>query len=127
MAEVLQAAMKPYGYDVQICYNCNAADAPRIVSEARTPPPYKPDLAVPEILRREMRRDWDRSDSRCSCHWDSCWPRPANPLGLIEFTVFGKPEMHSSHPHTRGFSASACRLLSDSFSKVYFRDDAAKM
>lgn len=50
MAEVVQAAMKPYGYDVQICYNCNAADAPRIVSEARTPPPYKPDPAVPEIL-----------------------------------------------------------------------------
>ena len=23
MAEVVQAAMKPYGYDVQICYNCN--------------------------------------------------------------------------------------------------------
>jgi TRAP transporter TAXI family solute receptor len=42
--------MKPYGYDVQICYNCNAADAPRIVSEARMPPPYKPDPAVPEIL-----------------------------------------------------------------------------
>jgi len=39
MAEVVQAAMKPYGYDVQICYNCNAADAPRIVSEARVPPP----------------------------------------------------------------------------------------
>jgi para-nitrobenzyl esterase len=50
MAEVVQAAMKPYGYDVQICYNCNAADAPRIVSEARLPPPYKPDPAVPEIL-----------------------------------------------------------------------------
>ncbi len=50
MAEVVQAAMKPYGYDVQICYNCNAADAPRIVSEARMPPPYKPDPAVPEIL-----------------------------------------------------------------------------
>jgi TRAP transporter TAXI family solute receptor len=50
MAEVVQAAMKPYGYDVQICFNCNAADAPRIVSEARTPPPYKPDPAVPEIL-----------------------------------------------------------------------------
>jgi TRAP-type uncharacterized transport system substrate-binding protein len=42
--------MKPYGYDVQICYNCNGADAPRIVSEARTPPPYKPDPAVPELL-----------------------------------------------------------------------------
>jgi uncharacterized protein len=50
MAEVVKQAMKPYGYDVQICYNCNAADAPRIVSEARTPPPYKPDAAVPEIL-----------------------------------------------------------------------------
>jgi uncharacterized protein len=36
MAEVVQSAMKPYGYDVQICYNCNAADAPRIVSEAPT-------------------------------------------------------------------------------------------
>ncbi|MFB3776673.1 MAG: TAXI family TRAP transporter solute-binding subunit [Bryobacteraceae bacterium] len=50
MAEVVQAAMKPYGWDVQICYNCNAADAPRIVSEARLPPPYKPDPHVPEIL-----------------------------------------------------------------------------
>jgi len=50
MAEVVQAAMKPYGYDVQICYNCNAAEAPRIVAEAKMPPPYKPDPAVPEIL-----------------------------------------------------------------------------
>jgi uncharacterized protein len=50
MAEVVKEAMKPYGYDVRICYNCNAADAPRIVSEARMPPPYRPDPAVPEIL-----------------------------------------------------------------------------
>ena len=50
MAEVVKQAMKPYGYDVQICYNCNAVDAPRIVSESRTPPPYRPDHAVPEIL-----------------------------------------------------------------------------
>jgi TRAP transporter TAXI family solute receptor len=50
MAEVVKQAMEPYGYDVQICYNCNAADAPRIVSEARTPPPYRPDHAVPETL-----------------------------------------------------------------------------
>jgi hypothetical protein len=47
MAEVLQAAMKPYGCDVQICYNCNAADAPRIVSEARMPPPYRPEILAP--------------------------------------------------------------------------------
>ena len=50
MADVVQAAMKPYDYDVQICYNCNAADAPRIVSEARMPPPYEPDPTVAEIL-----------------------------------------------------------------------------
>jgi TRAP transporter TAXI family solute receptor len=50
MAEVVKAAMAPYGYDVQICYNCNGADAPRIVSEARKPPPYRPDPALPEIL-----------------------------------------------------------------------------
>lgn len=50
MAEVVKSAMKPYGYDVQICYNCNGADAPRIVSEARKPPPYRPDPAVPEAL-----------------------------------------------------------------------------
>jgi len=50
MAEVVRAAMKPYGYEVQICYNCNAIDAPRIVGDARVPPPYKPDPAVPEIL-----------------------------------------------------------------------------
>lgn len=50
MAEFAQAAMRPYGYDVQICYNCNAADAPRIVGDARLPPPYQPDPAVPEIL-----------------------------------------------------------------------------
>ncbi len=50
MAEMVKAAMKPYGYDVQICYNCNRIDAPRIVSEARTPPPYRSDPSVSEIL-----------------------------------------------------------------------------
>ena len=50
MAEIVKSAMEPYGYDVQICYNCNGIDAPRIVGDARTPPPYRPDHAVPEIL-----------------------------------------------------------------------------
>jgi TRAP transporter TAXI family solute receptor len=50
MAEVVKAAMSVYGYDVQICHNCNGADAPRIVGDARTPPPYRPDPSVPEIL-----------------------------------------------------------------------------
>jgi TRAP transporter TAXI family solute receptor len=46
MAQVVKSAMRFYGYDVQICHNCNAADSTRIVSEARVPPPYKKDPAV---------------------------------------------------------------------------------
>ena len=46
MAQVVKDAMRPYGYDVQICHNCNAAAAPEIVSQAKVPPPYHPDPAV---------------------------------------------------------------------------------
>ncbi len=46
MGDVVKKAMQYYGYDVQICHNCNAADAPRIVAQARTPPPYKVDANV---------------------------------------------------------------------------------
>ena len=38
LAEVLKAALQPYGYDLQICYNCWRADAPRIVADASMPP-----------------------------------------------------------------------------------------
>jgi len=46
MAQVVKDAMKFYGYNVQICHNCNAAAAPVIVSEAKLPPPYHKDPAV---------------------------------------------------------------------------------
>lgn len=46
MAQVVKDAMEPYGYDVQICHNCNAAAAPVIVSQAKLPPPYRKDPAV---------------------------------------------------------------------------------
>jgi uncharacterized protein len=46
MAEVVKNVMQNYGYNVQICYNCNAVDSPRIVAEARTPPAYKVDPNV---------------------------------------------------------------------------------
>jgi len=46
MGQVVQNAMKFYGYDVKICHNCNAAAAPRIVSGAELPPAYKKDPAV---------------------------------------------------------------------------------
>jgi TRAP transporter TAXI family solute receptor len=46
LGEIVKQAMKPYGYDVQLCYNCNRADAPRIVAGAKLPPPYEKDPAV---------------------------------------------------------------------------------
>ena len=46
MADVVKSAMQYYGYDVQICHNCNAEDSPRIVAQARKPPPYKVDANV---------------------------------------------------------------------------------
>lgn len=50
MAEATRNAMRFYGYDVQICYNCNAADSTRIVAGARVPPPYKRDPNLPVEL-----------------------------------------------------------------------------
>src|SRR5271155_726709 len=38
LAEIVKAAMKPYGYDVQICYNCNN---PRFVADAKMGPPIE--------------------------------------------------------------------------------------
>jgi TRAP transporter TAXI family solute receptor len=46
MAQVVKDAMQFYGYEVQICHNCNAAAAPVIVSQANLPPPYRKDPAV---------------------------------------------------------------------------------
>jgi TRAP-type uncharacterized transport system substrate-binding protein len=39
IADVVKKALQPYGYDVQVCYNCSQADAPRIVGDARIPGP----------------------------------------------------------------------------------------
>src|SRR5215510_13907422 len=41
LAEIVKTALAPSGYDVQICYHCARADAPRIVAGAQMPPPYK--------------------------------------------------------------------------------------
>jgi uncharacterized protein len=44
VADVVRAALVPYGYDLQICYHCFMADAPRIVGDARLPPPWTPHM-----------------------------------------------------------------------------------
>jgi hypothetical protein len=50
LGEIVKQAMQPYGYDVQMCYNCNRADAPRIVAGAKLPPSYEKDTAVSETM-----------------------------------------------------------------------------
>jgi len=39
LADFVQASMKPYGYSVIICRNCNRSYGPRLVSENSYPPP----------------------------------------------------------------------------------------
>jgi uncharacterized protein len=46
LADEVKAAMKPYGYDVRVCYNCSGADDVRIVDERRKP-------LTPTPLQRE--------------------------------------------------------------------------
>jgi TRAP transporter TAXI family solute receptor len=41
VAEIVKAAMQPYGYDVQICYNCATGEAPRIVAAGKRPEPIE--------------------------------------------------------------------------------------
>ena len=41
MGDIVKEALRSYGYDVQVCYNCSGADAPRIVAGAKTPPPIE--------------------------------------------------------------------------------------
>src|ERR1051325_10387174 len=39
LAELTREAMAPYGYDVQICYNCNRSLSVPVVAERRETPP----------------------------------------------------------------------------------------
>jgi TRAP transporter TAXI family solute receptor len=48
IAEILRTAMRPVGYELQICYNCSQTESTRIVSARRVPPP----LTQAQIARR---------------------------------------------------------------------------
>jgi TRAP transporter TAXI family solute receptor len=54
VAEIVRDAMKPYGYEVQICYHCARADAPRIVAGAKKPPPWRTGLLPGIILDSDI-------------------------------------------------------------------------
>jgi TRAP-type uncharacterized transport system substrate-binding protein len=42
LADKIQTAMAPLGYEVQVCHNCSGIDSVRIVDERRKPPPLRP-------------------------------------------------------------------------------------
>jgi hypothetical protein len=46
IADVVKAALKMYGEDVQVCYSCAQADAPRYVGDARIPAPLPPNYGA---------------------------------------------------------------------------------
>ena len=54
VAEIVRDAMRPYGWDVQICYHCFRADAPRIVAGAKHPPPWKTGFFPGAILDSDI-------------------------------------------------------------------------
>ena len=57
LADEVKEAMKPYGYDVQVCYNCSGADDVRIVDERRkplTPTPIQREYGVTDPPNGEV-------------------------------------------------------------------------
>jgi TRAP transporter TAXI family solute receptor len=84
VGEIVKAAMQPYGYDVQICYHCWQADAPRIVAEARRPPPWRTGMAPGIIV-------------------DSDIPPP--PDGPVDFGATSVNALLSAYRGTGGYAA----------------------
>src|SRR3954469_5121545 len=42
-AEITKRVMSQYGWDIQICWNCNSNDSPRFVAQKRIPPDLTPE------------------------------------------------------------------------------------
>ncbi len=58
-ATVVRKAMAPYGYDVQICYNCSTGEAPRLIAGRKNPPPVEKTWANSPELRAYIPRPPD--------------------------------------------------------------------
>ena len=102
VADVVKAALKPYGYDVQICYHCFMADAPRIVGDAKTPPPWNPHMGNGVIP-------------------DSFIPEPPN--GRVEFGAVADQFLIAAYDGTGAYARDGprkqLRLLANIASPVY--------
>jgi uncharacterized protein len=56
LGDVVKQAMKQYGYDVQVCYNCSRLQAPKLVASAGKPEPVQEEWkrAFPAIPRDQL-------------------------------------------------------------------------
>ena len=61
MGDIVKKALQSYGYDVQVCYNCSGADAPRIVGDAKMPPPIRRALATGSVSSKPGSRSASRA------------------------------------------------------------------
>jgi uncharacterized protein len=102
IADVVKAALVPYGYDVQVCYHCFMADAPRIVGDARMPPPWNPHMGNGVIP-------------------DSYIPEP--PKGRVEFGATSDQILIAAYNGTGAYAQEAprrqLRLIANIASPVY--------
>lgn len=89
LAEIVKQAMQPYGYDVQICYHCFRADAPRIVAGAKMPPPWEETVKnFPMIARSDI---------------------PPPPNAPVEFGVTSVNNVRWAYQGTHAYSGEAPR------------------
>jgi TRAP transporter TAXI family solute receptor len=102
VADVVKQALVPYGYDVQVCYHCFMADAPRIVGDARMPPPWNPHMGGGVIP-------------------DSFIPEPPN--GRVEFGAVADQFLVAAYdgtgPYARDGPRKQLRLIANIASPVY--------
>ncbi|HEY3887268.1 MAG TPA: TAXI family TRAP transporter solute-binding subunit [Caulobacteraceae bacterium] len=102
MADVVKAALVPYGYDLQICYHCFMGDAPRIVGDGRMPPPWTPHMGNGVIP-------------------DSYIPRPPN--GHVEMGATADQILIAAYdgtgPYAKDGPRRQLRLLANIASPVY--------
>jgi len=102
VADVVKAALANYGYDVQVCYHCFMAEAPRIVGDARMPPPWNPHMGNGVIP-------------------DSFIPEP--PKGRVEFGATADQFLVAAYDGTGAYAADGprrrLRLLANIASPVY--------
>jgi len=102
MADIVKDAMRPYGYDVQVCYNCSGADAPRIVADAKIPPPIEELYQRAPFLRNQA---------------------PPPPQARVEFGATGSQFLWDAYQGTGAYSREKprknLRLIAEIQSPTY--------